>query len=200
MNSQSERETVLYAFAIEPVHDRATLDRYLALHPELTEDLIDLSAELRLNEALGATPQNDFPDAGAKDAWAEFLNARPAKSAASSTVNLLAQYEGPAFVALAKSLNVPRSILTALRDGLVVPASIPSGFLRRLAAAVAVELDTLRASLVRESEVPTALAFKSDTKPAAQRQMTFRELVHNTPMTDEQRTSLLHECDEDERP
>lgn len=200
MNSQSERETVLYAFAIEPVHDRATLDRYLASHPELTEELIDLSAELRLNEALGTTPHTDFPDAGAKEAWAEFLNARPAKSAAESNINLLAQYEGAAFVALAKSLNVPRSILTALRDGLVVPASIPRGFLRRLAAAMTVEIDTLRTSLVRESEVPAALAFKSDTKPSAQCQMTFRELVHRTPMTDEQRASLLHECDDDERP
>lgn len=43
-----DRDHILYAFAIEPTHDRATLERYLRLYPDAAEDLIDLSLELRL--------------------------------------------------------------------------------------------------------------------------------------------------------
>jgi hypothetical protein len=44
-------DSILYAFAVEPRHDRATLDSYLRRHPELAEDLIDLSLEIRLMRA-----------------------------------------------------------------------------------------------------------------------------------------------------
>jgi hypothetical protein len=41
-------EEVLLAFAVEPVRDRATLERYLELYPRFAEDLVDLSHELRI--------------------------------------------------------------------------------------------------------------------------------------------------------
>jgi len=41
-------EDVLYAFSVEPKHDRQTLENYLLRYPELAEELIDLSHELRL--------------------------------------------------------------------------------------------------------------------------------------------------------
>ena len=41
-------EDVLYAFSVEPKHDRQTLENYLRRYPELAEELIDLSHELRL--------------------------------------------------------------------------------------------------------------------------------------------------------
>ena len=200
MSSQIDREAILYAFSVEPTHDRETLDHYVNQYPDLKEDLIDLSAELRLNETIEKRPPTALPDPGAKAAWEEFFGCRPVNATSAESVDLFARYQGTAFAALAKALNVPRSILTALRDGLVVPSSIPSGFVRRFSEAASVTLDSARASLSRQSEVPTALAFKSDTKPAHQGQTTFRELVQRTPMTDEQRTLLLHECDEDERP
>ena len=46
-------EDVLYAFSVEPKHDRQTLENYLRRYPELAEELIDLSHELRLVAELG---------------------------------------------------------------------------------------------------------------------------------------------------
>mgnify|MGYP007059381028 FL=1 len=46
-------EDVLYAFSVEPKHDRQTLENYLLRYPELAEELIDLSHELRLVAELG---------------------------------------------------------------------------------------------------------------------------------------------------
>lgn len=200
MSSHIDREAILYAFSIEPAHDRETLDRYLNTYPDLKEDLIDLSAELRLNETIERLPSTALPDPGAIAAWEEFTSCGPENATSAESVDLFARYQGPAFAALAKALNVPRSILTALRDGLVVPSSIPSGFVRRFSEAASVSPVSARANLSRQCDVPAALSFKSDTKPAHQGQTTFRDLVQRTPMTDEQRSLLLHECDEDERP
>jgi hypothetical protein len=200
MSGQIDRETVLYAFATEPTHDRATLERYLKQYPDLSEELVDLSAELRLNETLEKSPADVLPDTGAQAAWEEFISCRPTNAAGAKIIDLFAQYRGPAFAALAQSLNVPRSILTALRDGLVMPSSIPTGFIRRFSEATTISIDTVRSSLSQQSHVPVGLAFKSDAKPTHQGQTTFRELVLRTTMTDEQRSLLLHECDKDEHP
>lgn len=200
MKKPSDPEAVLYAFAAEESHDRSTLERYLKQHPELAEELIDLSSELRLNETLPSEPERGQADPGLDAAWKEFLGCRPEEPASSGATDFFARYKGPEFVKLAAAMNVPRSILTALRDGLVEPASIPKSFIRRFAAATATPFDTVRESLSRSQEAPAALAFKSDAKPAHQGQTTFRKLVQSTEMTDEQRLLLVRECDEDELP
>jgi hypothetical protein len=46
-------EDVLFAFSVEPQHDRQTLENYLRRYPELAEELIDLSHEFRLVAELG---------------------------------------------------------------------------------------------------------------------------------------------------
>jgi hypothetical protein len=44
--TSDEIEDILYGFAVEPTHDRQTLEKYLRDHPILAADLIDLSYEL----------------------------------------------------------------------------------------------------------------------------------------------------------
>lgn len=198
MSNRTDKEHILYEFAAEPTLDRATLERYLRQYPDLTEELIDLSTELRLDETL--EPTEKVPDAGLQAAWEQFVGSRSAKPVDVPVVDLFAKYKGQAFATLAQTLKVPRSILVAIRDGLVEPSSVPKGFVRRFAEAAAISAESVRASLARESHVPASLAFKSDTKPAHQGQTTFRELVLKTAMPDDYRDLLLSECDEDERP
>jgi hypothetical protein len=45
------REDLLEQFAMEPEHDRETLERYLRRYPHLAGDLIDLSSEISCNYA-----------------------------------------------------------------------------------------------------------------------------------------------------
>lgn len=198
MKNPPDREAVLYAFAVEAKHDRSTLERYLRGYPELAEELIDLSSELRLNEALGQEPPGNLADPGCEAAWKEFLACQPQQASRTEEANQFARHRGQAFVALAQSLNVPRSILTAIRDGLVTPSSVPNSFVRRFAEATNSSVDSVRAFLAQSRQAPASLAFKSDEKPSHQGPTTFRELVQNTEMPDELRLLLLRECDDDE--
>lgn len=45
-DGQLSREDVLDAFAVEPNHDRATLERYLTDYPQFAREVVDLSIEL----------------------------------------------------------------------------------------------------------------------------------------------------------
>jgi hypothetical protein len=200
MKNPTDKEGILYAFAIEANPDRSTLERYLRDYPELAEDLIDLSSELFLDKELARLPTIKVADPGCEDAWKEFLGSALQRAPAAEVVDPFARFRGAAFVALAKALDVPRSILTALRDGLVAPSSIPESFMRRFAAATDTAVDSVSAYLAHARQAPPRLAFKSDEKPSPQGQTTFRQLVQSSEMTDGQRLLLLKECDEDELP
>ena len=199
MSNPHDREAILDAFALEPSHDRITLERYLRQYPELAEDLIDLSSELRLANAPAPASDGPVPDPGLEAAWREFLACKPHGASCGETVNPFAGFKGAAFAKLAKALNVPRSFLTPFRDGLVTASSIPQAFTRRFAEATSVPVETARSYFARAEPETPALAFKSDVKPSHQGQMTFRELVQATEMTDEQRQTLLRDCDADGR-
>src|SRR5688500_9924175 len=105
-------QNVLLAFAVEPSHDRATLERYLKLYPQYAVDLIDLLSELRQSPP----PRTDIREneAAAKRAWSEFAGTAP--RAENSPSDPFAAFHGVAFITVAQALRVPRSVLIALRD------------------------------------------------------------------------------------
>jgi hypothetical protein len=181
-------EDVLYAFSVEPKHDRQTLENYLRRYPELAEELIDLSHELRLVAELG---ESEVPTDAPVTATAEAAERQPE--------NLFNDFKGATFAALANSLNIPRSILVAFRDRLVVPASIPVRFLNRLSNAIGASVDAVRAYLEQPPTVAAALSFKADQKPSVPDQVTFSELVRNTRLTESQEAELRQDLSGDER-
>lgn len=197
MSNPAEKEDILYAFALEPNHDRATLERYLREYPDLAEELIDLMGELRLGRARRPSFAEQAADTGAGAAWQEFLACGPEEACAAEAPNPFARFKGQAFADLADALDVPRSFLTPFRDGLVAAASIPAAFRRRLADAMGVTVEAIQTYLLAPQPAPIARAFKSDGKPSHQGQKTFRELVESTEMSDERRRILLQDCDAD---
>ena len=196
MTKPSDREAILYAFAVEASHDRNTLERYLREHPELAEELIDLTSELRLAEALGPSPAG-VVDTGAEAAWQEFLACGSQEPCNAQAPNPFARFKGQAFADLADAVNVPRSFLTPFRDGLVAAASIPIAFVRRLADAMGTTTDALRAYFLAPQPGPVARAFKSEGTPSHQGQTTFRELIDSTEMSDGQRRLFLQDSNAD---
>ncbi len=183
-------EDILFAFSVEPKHDRKTLENYLRRYPELADELIDLSHELRLVAELGQSETEVAADAPVA-AIAEAVQRRPE--------DLFSDLKGASFAALANSLNIPRSILVALRDRLVVPASIPMRFLARLSNALGASMDAVRSYMEQASAVSAALSFKADQKPSMPDQVTFSELVRNTRLTDSQEAELRQDLSSDER-
>lgn len=197
MNDPKLKEDVLYAFAVEPRHDRETLERYLRQHPGFAEDLIDLSYELRLSENLGCSKIEVEPDPGCQSAWEQFVACAAQKSKEATAGNPFAQFKDQAFADLADALKMPRSLLTALRDRLPDPTSIPDRTIRRLAHSLSSTIDAVRQYLALPPAVIGSLQFKADKKPSQQGRVSFETLVQNSEMTDEQRETLLQDWDDD---
>ena len=192
MSESKAKDNILYAFSIEPRHDQATLERYLLKYPELIEDLIDLSQELRtiiLSVPDGA-PQ---PDRKAEEAWKAFVECAPASRSVTGQSSLFAGLKGAALVELATKLDIPRALLTGLRDRLGDPSTIPMRFLSRLATASNSPIKAIQEYLALPPVTSLGLQFKSDNRPANQGQVPFRKLVDDTAMTDKQRETLLRD-------
>ena len=197
MSSERLKDDVLYAFAVEPQHDQRTLERYLQRHPEFTEALIELSLELRTNTVLESSEAVSLVDAKAKEAWQEFVACVPASAKAETGSNLFSRFRGQAFVELANTLGMPRSLLTALRDRLAEPSSIPERTVKRLADSMAASVEAMKVYLMQPSEMIAVTQFKADKKPSQQGRVSFKQLVESTEMSDEQRKSILQDWDDD---
>ncbi|MEX2170731.1 MAG: hypothetical protein WD851_15550 [Pirellulales bacterium] len=197
MSDERLKEDVLYAFAVEPQHDQKTLEHYIQQHPEFTEDLIELSFELRLSATLGLSEVAAEADARSEHAWQEFVACAPAKANAERSSNPFARFRGEAFATLSNSMGMPRSLLTALRDRLPEPSSIPDRTIRRLADALASSVEAVRDYLTQPPAIISTAQFKADKKPSQQGRVSFKELVEKTEMSDEERKILLQDWDDD---
>ena len=185
-DSETRREDVLLAFSVEPSHDKATLERYLALYPHYAEDFIDLLSELRTPPVLRRNVLED--EDAVQRAWTAFTAIPPLHDQSASIANPFANFTGPAFVALAEGLRIRRSILIALRDRLVIASSIPAPFLSRLGHAMQWPAEKLRAYLDLPAVVAASASYKSDKQPEAPAKMSFEQLLDNSGIsTDEKR-------------
>lgn len=193
----NDREAILYAFAIEPSHDRLTVERYLRQYPDMAEELIDIMSARRLREAAGVQGSDAVADPNWAEAWEQFRQCAPKGASPDEAVNPFIAFRGQAFAKLADTLDVPRSILVALRDGLVVASSIPEQFVDRLAEAMGSSIAALRGYFANPEVSLQGRAFKSDDKPSHQGQMTFEELVLRTQLSVEQRQRLLEDVRHD---
>jgi hypothetical protein len=182
-------EDVLLAFAVEQSHDKATLEQYLALYPQFAGDLIDMSHELRLpGRGLSDAAEDE---ANFQRAWKEFAGTVPRDHSVSGAANPFSAFRGLAFVALAKTLRVPNSVLIAFRDRLVIVSTVPEIFLARVARVVHSTVADISAYLERPSVVAAGVSYKSDDKPAALEKVAFETLLDASGVTAEQKADIF---------
>lgn len=182
MTQAVSRDDVLDGFAAEPVHDRATLERYLGLYPQFANELLDLVAELR------RTYEDEADELSSKDlqrietAWRAY-NATGVESVLSSlSVDRLRE--------VSRTLRVPRQVISGFREGRVILSTVPSGFLRRLAGLIGTTVE----SLGMTAAAP-ARSYKSDVKPEVAQAISFEQLLIDAGMTEEQRAKILSDRD-----
>ncbi len=192
-DSDTLLQNVLLAFAVEPHHDRATLERYLKLYPQYAVDLVDLLSELRQSSPLRADIRED--EAAAKRAWDEFAGTVPRAEGTPSLADPFAAFRGVAFANLAQALRVPRSVLIALRDRLVIAASIPTPFFARLVRATRSTADEFLRYLELPPVIAPAASYKSDQKPEAPAKVRFDLLLDNSGVTAEQKEDIYTSVD-----
>jgi hypothetical protein len=189
IDSDTKRDDILLAFSVEPTHDKATIERYLALYPQYAEDFIDLLRELRSPLALRSNILED--ESAVQSAW-NALAAVPLPSVdATSVANPFVGFSGPTFVALAEGLRIRRSILIALRDRLIDASSIPAPFLSRLARATQFPVEKLRGYLDLPAVVPAGASYKANEKPAAPAKIDFEQLLNNSDISADEKRDIF---------
>jgi hypothetical protein len=186
------REDVLEAFAIEPSTSRETLESYLRRYPQFADALIDLSRELHRELPQDTGPENAEDQARIDAAWRRHREAGSSQAHSDPFAALSADQ----LRALAQTLDVPRQVITAIRDGRVILASVPRRFLAQLAAGLNRSLDALLAALPPAPAVlATARTYKSDVKPSASEPVTFERVLIDAGVPADKRTRLLAEAD-----
>lgn len=179
------RDDILWAFAVEPVMDRVTLERYIQEYPEEAAALIDLAHE---RDILAHAPQSELTaddEALINAAWHKHASIVPVASADALASLTVEKQRG-----LALSLSVPRQVITAFRDGKILLSSVPRKFLQRFADALGETLDDLMASM-SAPRLAAAKSFKADDKPHDAGQVTFEQVLIEAGVDAETRARLL---------
>jgi hypothetical protein len=149
--------------------------------------LIDLSREL--HRALPDFERSNSPEEEARvdAAWRRHMDA----SGLQSQADLFAALSTQQLRDLSKALEVPRQVITAFRDRLVILDSVPRHFLERLAAAVNQPLERLAANLAPVGRTAMARSYRSDAKPIQSEPVTFERLLIDAGVPDDKRARLL---------
>lgn len=183
------RESVLDAFAVESEPDRSTLERYLRLYPEYAAELVDLSRELSREAFDHVAPLSADDRALIDAAWSQHAKALPV-----TVSDPFAALTTDDWRVVAHQLDVPRQVITALRERRVSLLSIPRRFLQNLAVAMRCSVALLESSW--GTEPPTAArSYKAENKPTEGGQVTFEQVLIDAGVPDEKRARLLVEAD-----
>ena len=186
--ARPSRESVLDAFAVESEPGRPTLERYLRLYPEYAGELIDLSCELSREARDDGAPISDADQTLIDAAWARYASASPAAADPFAALTV------DDWRTIAQVLDVPRQVVTALRERRVSLVSIPRRFLATLAEAMRSSVVQLESSW-KPAPLLVARSYKADNKPAVGEQVTFEQVLIDADVPADKRARLLAEAD-----
>lgn len=190
------QEDVLLSFAAEPAHGQATLLDYFRRYPQYSAALAELAVELMIapgrEDAVGPTD-----DAAVDRAWHAFkLHAAPLETKSLGTAgSLLAALPPGQFRAVATRLGANTLLLAQLRDRVIDVATIPRGFLKKLAGALSATVDALMADLARPPIVAATERFKAEHKPEAGKRISFDMALKNSGLDEAQQAKLRAETE-----
>ena len=171
-------EDILLAFAVEPEHDRATLEQYLRLYPHLAEDLADISLDIRLQQA-GEGASSPVDETWVEESWAAFQSTMPA----------------PTKVAVSDPF-ASSGVIQGFSTCLVEIATVPTWIVDAVAKSIQASSSDLRSFMAGSSRLAPGLSYKSAEAPAAApTKITFEELLVQCKVPEETRRRLLEDRD-----
>jgi hypothetical protein len=194
MTSEPDRTDVLEEFALEAEHDPQALERYIERYPDLAIDLVDVAREL-----IRTVPANPKPlsrsEAVLVDAyWHRYSTGAPAPYTAPVQAAASPVLQGRPIQDMrdiAKKLGLPRQVITALRQGRAIFATLPERFLDMLATAAGATVDAVRAELSVSRPLVSAGSFKSDKKLSPPQQVSFEQILIDAGVDEATRRRLL---------
>jgi hypothetical protein len=180
-------DDVLWAFTVEPNHDKQTFENYLREYPKYAIELADLLHEL----TRGNEKEQELTDRDRlriDEAWKQYSS-----SPTASPENVFVNLSVPDLRELAKFCGVPRQIIAAFREQKVIFSTIPQRFLMRLTEGLHSTVDQVRLFLTIPLQTSCVRSHKSDEKPVETEPATFEQLLIDAQVPAEKRAELMSE-------
>lgn len=188
---REDAEEILLEFAAEPQHDRETLERYLRDHPHLSEELVDLSLELRLQRTTSgqSVPADEEWVEASLKSFKSMMGKGPVPAA-----DPFAQLSSTELVAVRRRLGVPSAVLLGFRTRIVDVATVPVHFLEALARELNSTTEGLRGFLAALPRMAVGLSYKADDVPVLDgERISFEKLLLDARVPEDERARLLAE-------
>ena len=190
-NTKPTLEEVLDAYAVEAIHDKATLENYLRDFPQFAEELVDLSREVSRVVEYDESPLSATEEAQIEKAWQNHM--QPVAQSADE-IDPLANLSVPQLREVAQQLGVPRQVITAFRERSVKLESVPKSFLEAFANALSCTMDLLL-NVASSSGQRLSRSYKAEIKPNAGEAISFERLLIDAGVPEDKRIELLSEDD-----
>lgn len=194
MMSEPDRADVLEEFALEAEHDSRALERYIERYPDLAIDLVDVARELMRPVPSKPKPLSLSETALVEAYWHRYSTGAPAPAATAVEAAASPVLRGRPIQDMrdiAKKLGLPRQVITALRQGRVIFATLPERFLDMLATAAGTTVDATRAELNLPRPLTSAGSFKADKKLSQLEQVSFEQILIDANVDEGTRRRLL---------
>lgn len=170
-------DDVLEAFALDAEGDETALARYVSHYPQHAVALIDLS--LALTQVID---DDDSPATAEEITLADAAWARLQSAESIDAVDPFADRTSMQMRELARTLDVPRQVVTAFRERRILLTTIPRRFLEHMAAALGTGADALLAALAAPPTLVVGRSYKTDAQPMAAEQVSFEQILIDADM------------------
>lgn len=194
MTSEPDRAEVLEEFALEAEQDTQALERYIERYPEFAIDLVDIARELMRPAPANPKPLSLSETALIDAYWQRYSTGAPTPSVAPVEAAASPVLQGRPIQDMrdiAKKLGLPRQVVTALRQGRVIFATLPERFLGMLATAAGATVEAARAELNISRPLSSAGSFKADKKLSQPEQVSFERILIDANVDEATRRRFL---------
>ncbi|ACT58374.1 hypothetical protein [Hirschia baltica] len=188
--NRPSKEDVFDAFAVETRHDRPTIERYLQDYPEYANELIDLARELSRSLESSSGPLTASEVRLIDDAWRRFA---PLETKAATDPLVALSVDQSRY--LAKTLDVPRQVITAFKERRVDVETVPRPFLAEFADSIRLTVAALTQNLSVSPGSGLARSYKADAKPQIADKVSFEQLLIDAGVPDARRAELMDQGD-----
>ena len=182
---RDELNDVLEAYMLDS-DETGALARYLSHYPQYASELLALAHQA----AQVLSDDTRAPDAATRAsieaAVAQLMRAWPSPAVSD---NPFAAMEPADFRRVSKILEVPIQVIGAIRDGLAIPTSIPSGWLRRLAQTMGTSVADLMRSMGKTAQ--PAASFKSEARPEVKEPVPFERILIDAKVDPAKRAEIM---------
>lgn len=185
MNTTNERDEILGAFSVEPVHDLATLKSYLKRYPQFAEDLVELSF------LISDLTEDDVPLSEHDQNRVESACSRIQRPSSSPTITVLARLKERS-VEVASTLGVPRQVVTALRECVVDVSTLTQRVASSVARQLEVSVDEFRIALAGPEQSAPRL-YRSDHPPRSSGKVSFEQVLREANVPEQKIVELLQD-------